>query len=311
LDENRELLQSYHVGNYEPIAPYPSDTFDLSAYQGENVVVELEFKNNSGDSIQASLDKFIIRGCPTEFDIQADILAVQDSVDGEISLFIRNATNPLRFEWSDGSTKRFRDTLSAGGYTVTITDTLGCSAIRTYTVDSCGNELDISFNVSRDEGGNLYNGFIEISSIEGDISDYELIWSNGFFNVSGIYNLPNERYSLRITDQQGCQYQYRFDLRTTDQDETPDPEALDEDFVLYPNPSPGTVYLRTNLRAGELVELQLLDPFSGVVYHRRKLDPWSVNTGDLKIDQLRNGMNIVTIKTKDQVYSFKIVVQRN
>jgi len=311
LDENRELLQTYHAGNYDPIAPYPSDTFDLSDYEGENVLVELEFKNNSGDSIQASLDYFIIRGCPTEFDIQADIHAVQDSVDGEISLFLRNATNPLRFEWSDGSTKRFRDSLSAGEYTVTITDTLGCSTIRTYTVDSCGNELDISFNVSRDEGGNLYNGFIEISSIEGDLSDYDLSWSNNFFNVPGIYNLPNERYSLTIEDEQGCTYVYRFDLRTTNQDEAPDLAALEEDFVLYPNPSNGTVYLRTNLRVQDLLELQVLDPFSGAIVHRRSLEAFSSSLEDLRIDQLRNGMNIVTIKTKEQVYSFKVLVQRN
>ena len=312
LEESRELLQSYHAGNYDPIAPYPSDTFDLSDYAGEQVLVELEFKNNSGDSIQASLDYFSIRGCPGELDIDADIQAEKNGMDGEITLFVSNVNRPFRLEWSDTSTtSSIRDSLVAGDYTVTITDTLGCTAVRSFTVDSCDNELDISFNVSRDEGGNLYNGFIEISSIEGDLSDYEITWSNGFFNVPGIYFLPNERYRLKIEDQQGCEYIYSFDLNTTNQDESPELEDIAEDFLLYPNPSNGVVYLRTDLRASELLELQVLDPFSGAVIHRRSLEPGSRTSEDLKIDQLRNGMNIVIVKTKKQVYSFKVVVQRN
>lgn len=312
LESNRDLLKSYHAGNYSPLASFPTDTLDLSDYEGENVVVEFLFNNNSADSIQAALDRLIIRGCPEEFDIESEIGAVSNSEDGDIYLVVRNATNPLEFEWDNGTEDNFLDSLSAGDYTVTITDALGCSAVRTYTVDSCDNELDISFNVSRDMDGNFYNGFIEISSIEGVLSDYHIEWSNGLINVPGIYNLPNERFSLRLIDEQGCEYVYQFDLRTTNQTEQePDFEYDKLDFVLYPNPSSGTVYLRSSIRAQDLLELQVLDPFTGVVLYHKSLENQLLVPEDMKIEGLKNGVNIVSIKTKKQVYSYKVMVHRN
>lgn len=312
LENNRDLLKSYHAGNYNPLASFPSDTLDLSDYEGENIVVEFLFKNNSADSIQTALDRLIIRGCPEEFNIESEIGAVSSSEDGDIYLVVRNATNPLEFEWDNGAEDNFLDGLSAGDYTVTITDALGCTAVRTYTVDSCGSELDISFNVARDMDGNFYNGFIEISSIEGVLSDYQIEWSNGFFNVPGIYNLPNERFSLRLIDKQGCEYVYQFDLRTTNQiEQEPDFEYDKSDFVLYPNPSSGTVYLRSSIRAQELLELHVLDPFTGVELYHKSFENQLHVPEDLKIEGLKNGVNIVFIKTKKQVYSYKVMVHRN
>ena len=56
--------------------------------------------------------------------------------DGKASLTISSGTAPFSYKWSNGSTQDSVDGLTAGEYSVTVTDARGCSATKDFTIKS-------------------------------------------------------------------------------------------------------------------------------------------------------------------------------
>lgn len=59
----------------------------------------------------------------------------QGANDGYVFLLTENAPTPLQFTWSDGGTGSVRNDLSAGTYTVTLTDGEGCETMTTIELE--------------------------------------------------------------------------------------------------------------------------------------------------------------------------------
>ncbi len=55
--------------------------------------------------------------------------------EGVIALTVSQGVAPYRFTWSNGATTRTLEKLSAGTYTVTVTDQLGCSVVRSIKME--------------------------------------------------------------------------------------------------------------------------------------------------------------------------------
>lgn len=66
--------------------------------------------------------------------IITDALCADDTT-GSISVSVENATPPVTFAWSNGDNDNTIFNLSAGEYSVTITDAAGCTEVRNYTVN--------------------------------------------------------------------------------------------------------------------------------------------------------------------------------
>ncbi len=58
----------------------------------------------------------------------------ENTKDGSIEISLTNAVDPVQFLWSDGTLGPKRDTLSAGDYTVKITDANGCNRDTTFKI---------------------------------------------------------------------------------------------------------------------------------------------------------------------------------
>jgi len=106
------------------------------------------------------------------------------------------------FLWSNGNTNQAATGLGAGNYTVTITDSNGCTAIATVAIANTSGGLasiSTSNNVSC-FGGN--NGSAS-ATMTGGVSPYTYSWSNGATTFN-IQNLTSSIYTVTVTDINGC-----------------------------------------------------------------------------------------------------------
>ena len=122
---------------------------------------------------------------------------------GSIQLNVTGGVTPYQFEWNNGSTSQNLDGLSAGDYSVVITDQNGCIQRLNTTItqpDLLKVEL-ISTNDISCAGGS--DGNIDIK-VEGGVAPYTYEWNNGA-QTQDLTNVVQGTYQVRVTDANGCQ----------------------------------------------------------------------------------------------------------
>lgn len=124
-----------------------------------------------------------------------------DGQDGSIDIAISGGTAPYIFDWSNGATGSYIDSLTVGNYRVTVTDSNGCN----YVTDTTLNQPDSLVVVvsSRDItcfGAN--NGSAGIS-ITGGSNNYTYLWSNQQTTPS-VFGLSAGSYTYEANDGAGC-----------------------------------------------------------------------------------------------------------
>jgi hypothetical protein len=98
------------------------------------------------------------------------------------------------FKWSDGSSARNRTNLPAGNYSVTVTDSTGCTRLFSMTITQ-PDQITITVNKS---GKNIVN------DVTGGTAPYTYLWSDGVV-LRDRTNIPPGVYSFTVTDSNGCQ----------------------------------------------------------------------------------------------------------
>jgi len=142
---------------------------------------------------------------PTELLIDENIthIACYNGNTGLISINAEGGTPNYTYIWANGSTDSILTNLSAGYYSITVSDNHLC----TKTIDSIEiiepNELILSLDNAIDL--NCYNdssGVIQVSATGGTL-DYNFVWSNGMIgaNLSG---LGAGTYLATLTDAHNC-----------------------------------------------------------------------------------------------------------
>ena len=124
--------------------------------------------------------------------------------DGTASVIATGGTAPYTYLWSNGETTASITGLTAGTYTVTVTDLNGCTAICSVTVQepgcnlsasTTGNETNVSCN-----GGS--NGAIGVTAT-GNLVPVTYLWSNGETTAS-ITGLTAGTYTVTVTETPTC-----------------------------------------------------------------------------------------------------------
>ena len=122
--------------------------------------------------------------------------------NGAVQLSVNGGTTPYSYSWSTGATTQSISNLTAGNYTVTITDANNCSTTQTASVDQAG-DLVVSVDQATDVSCNGDNdGAISIS-VTGGTAPYSFDWSNGA-NTEDLTGLVAGNYTGTITDANGC-----------------------------------------------------------------------------------------------------------
>lgn len=124
------------------------------------------------------------------------------NANGSIALTTTTTGGSLSYLWSNGTSLNQLNSLSAGIYTVTITDTRGCELVESYSIVNQTNGLTFANLNTKDDDCNNSRGEAQ-AVVFGGIQPYSYSWSNGETTAS-IINLPQGVYSCTITDASGC-----------------------------------------------------------------------------------------------------------
>jgi hypothetical protein len=150
--------------------------------------------------------------------------------DGKISLSIMGGDAPLTYLWSNGSTSKNISNLSAGTYTVTVSDVHACSLTKSYTLsvasalktsgtnylqENLKNKIEVFPNPSNDHINiqlldfNNEKIMIQMSNESGKIvfqDNLQISDGNSLFSIDMI-KMDNGIYTILISDKYGKVYQ--------------------------------------------------------------------------------------------------------
>jgi hypothetical protein len=121
--------------------------------------------------------------------------------NGSAVVTASGGTAPYSYSWNVGGTNASNTNLSAGTYTVVITDATGCTTSSSVTItepavlSATTNKTDVFCN-----GGN--NGSASVN-VSGGTTPYTYSWSSGSLSSSS-NNLTAGTYHVTITDANGC-----------------------------------------------------------------------------------------------------------
>jgi len=119
------------------------------------------------------------------------------------------ATPNYTYRWSDGQTTSLATNLSAGAYTVTITDANGCSTtagsvLSEPTAIQLNPQVLSNYNGAAITCAGAADGSVGVV-VAGGSAGYSFIWSPGGQNTANISGLVAGTYCVSVTDLQGCQ----------------------------------------------------------------------------------------------------------
>jgi len=142
-----------------------------------------------------------------QLEATATIIPCFGGAGGSINLTLTGGTLPYQILWSNGFTSEDLTGLTAGVYTVTVTDANGCAAEQSYEVTSMP-EMFVSARVVPISCIDNADGSLFVT-VTGGAGNYTYLWSDGSI-LNGIQNLASGNYSLYVMDANGCSSSNEF-----------------------------------------------------------------------------------------------------
>ncbi len=128
-------------------------------------------------------------------------VACQGEATGAINLTAERGTPAYTFAWSNGAVTEDISGLTAGNYTVTITDANNCVLVQTYTVGTVS-PLTVLGTVIPVDCFGASTGGVDLE-VSGGSGTYAYVWSNGSLNED-LTNVPAGDYTVTVTDANEC-----------------------------------------------------------------------------------------------------------
>lgn len=126
------------------------------------------------------------------------------SNDGTSNLNILNGVGPYSITWSSGQNNTtYVDNLSAGLYTVEVTDSRNCYTFTSFGIND-PTTLSLGLLATGISCNGKTDGTIDLTVSGGTYPPYTYSWSNGK-TTEDIINLGSGTYSVIVTDKNGCQ----------------------------------------------------------------------------------------------------------
>jgi uncharacterized repeat protein (TIGR01451 family) len=214
-----------------------SNNEDISLLAAGNYTVTVTDDNNCTTSLTVSVsqsDIIVVNG------FEKDVTC-NGGIDGEITLTVNGGSGSYTYAWSDGpSTAQSRTGLTAGNYTVTVTDGNLCTMTEMFSIGEPtilvvnGIETDVTCK-------NANDGEIDLT-VSGGISPYTYEWSNAAGNED-ITGLAPGTYTVTVTDFNLCKSIQSFNIS--------EPDLLEVSGTFVPNcPSQSNGTINLNIAGG-------------------------------------------------------------
>jgi len=216
--------------------------------------------------------------------------------NGSISVPPGQAIPPAFYDWSNGATGLSIFDLTAGMYTVTLTDSAGCMDTATFEVSQPDVMIVGPTPVSTNEG--FCDGTIVLNA-KGGTPPYAYSWSHdATLTGDSASGLCEGVFTVTVTDDQGCEQELVISIGVV----TGNEELSIEAIGVYPNPAHDVLLIRTGGLNVELVELM---DMTG-----RKIKTWSEQVAQLNIDGIESGRYNLLIRAGDGFIVKPLVISR-
>ena len=121
--------------------------------------------------------------------------------NGSATVVATGGTAPYTYAWNNGKTTATASGLTAGTYTVTVTDTKGCTKTASATITQPLTPV-LCTTTKTDANCNTANG-TATANATGGTGPYTYSWSNGK-TTANITGLAANLYTVTVTDTKGC-----------------------------------------------------------------------------------------------------------
>jgi gliding motility-associated-like protein len=128
--------------------------------------------------------------------------------DGEVNLSVSGGTTPYNYSWSNGDNSQHLTNVGAGQYSVTVTDTNGCTVDTSITLTEPP-PIEVEANLTTYNGGwhvscnGENDGAIDVTVSGGD-APYSYSWNGGTYTSKDVDSVSAGMYTLTVTDNEGC-----------------------------------------------------------------------------------------------------------
>ncbi|MFK7935044.1 MAG: choice-of-anchor V domain-containing protein [Saprospiraceae bacterium] len=186
----------------------------LIVIDANNTIEELNEDNNV--LVSNSTINVLPANNPLTLNIDSQDISCAGENNGSATAVVNGGNGAYQYNWSNGATSAFIDSLPFGEYTVTVTDSDG-EEISANTFINEPEDLQVEIvEVINNDCPNDENGVIAINAI-GGTPPYVYEWSNGDTDNS-TNGLPPGEHTVLITDANGCANQQIFNLVTNDEE---------------------------------------------------------------------------------------------
>lgn len=138
-----------------------------------------------------------------------------------------DGTEPYSYQWSTTPSQNTQNAsnLSAGNYTVTISDNFGCSTTASVAVNQ-STPLNLTLNPVNEGCLNSCTGTIA-ANVSGGIPPYSYQWTGATSTQSSVFDLCTGSYSVLVRDSANCQTSANVSIATN--------TFIDADFTFTPD----------------------------------------------------------------------------
>jgi large repetitive protein len=197
---NATFLDNLHEGN----GIEASNAYQAEATAGAYTI---EAANSSPYTGGGGLNLILVDITPPACGITVTAAATTEPTcggsNGEATATATGGTTPYTYAWTpSGGSNAVASNLSAGTYTISVTDNGGCTGSATVTLTSTA--LSVTATVTANEKCNLQTDGSITATITGGTSPFTYLWTPGNETTATVSNLSAGTYTVTVKDANGC-----------------------------------------------------------------------------------------------------------
>lgn len=224
---------------------------------------------------------------------------------GRIDLNLTGGATPYNYNWNNGSTSAFAPNLAAGNYTVTVTDSAGCTFNSTFTI-SQPTALDLTTNFTDDTTNNCSGTGLAIAT--GGVLPYSFSWNDPANQTTPLaIGLCKGLFKVTLTDSNNCKQYRTIIISNTVSIED---ENINNSVSLYPNPAKDKLIIKFEQNNLEMVKISIYDAMGRKLFIDEKR---LISNNEIKIDlkELNSGIYFIQLDLESGNTFIKKVIIEN
>lgn len=235
---------------------------------------------------------------------QANLACFGDS-NGVALVFPAIGQSPFSYEWDDGDTLYTNNQLTAGNYSITVTDNLGCTVVQEFTITEPP-KLEVDVVVNADNPNTSDPDGAILFQPDGGVPPYLYTWELfGETDDPLKMGLGNGIYHVTISDKNECEEVMEVNVgNVTSTYEI----SLLEKIKVFPNPTSDYLFIKTPETYFERMEISITNilgqPIQDIQFNQQDNTELILN-----VTSLKDGIYFLKIKEKmnERVWKFHVM----